>query len=207
MKRKSKVFVTLLFTLVMVCIIGCRSPLFVSAVNQNSNENIVAEFYPNVEENNQEVSVNHKQWWEGEWKEESIINSAGKEIELKYLSSIEWPESEEETLAKFLCCEGGTYEEKTRIAQIVSWKKYDSECADTIEEILKTKSYFVINPDYWNQFANPTEDDFEIAKAALNSTEKPEYVHYIFREFYEDMFEGQGLYKDVYKTANYVFCN
>ncbi len=212
MRRESKFFVTLTLALAMVCILGCGNKLTVNAVNKVPDENIVVEFSPDTQEQSKEyveetVKGNHIQWWQDEWKTEYITNSEGKEIRLHYLAAIVWTESEEETLAKFLRCEGGNYEEKTRIAQLVSWRKYDAGYADTIQDVLKTDSYFAIRPEFWNEFAEPTEEDYKIAKAALECTEKPEYVHCIFREFYEEKFEQNELNTEVYKTENYVFFN
>ena len=202
MRRELKVLLTLAVALMMVCILGCGDGMTANAESDTPSD-IVAVITPPTQETEEQVQGNNIQWWQGEWKTEYIINSAGNEVKLRYLDSIIWPESEEECLARFLSCEGGNYEEKTRIAQLVVWRKYDSHFGDTIQDVLKTNSYFAIYPEFWNEKAVITEEDYEIAKEALNSTEKPEYVHYIFKEFYEDF----GPKEDVYMTENFVFFN
>lgn len=204
MRIESKVFFTLMLALVMVCILGCSKSFIVNAVGSSTSSNVVAEFYSPSQINKQEDLL---QWWqEEEWETEIITNKVGKEIQLRYLSSIIWPESEEEALAKFLRCEGGNHEEKSRIAQIICWKRNNPEYADTIQEVLKSDSYCVIAPDFWNEIAIPSEDDYQIAREALMCTEKPEYVQYIFKEFYEDFYNCEPE-KDVYVAENFVFYN
>lgn len=208
MERFKNVFMMVLFTLAMVCVLGCGNSLQVEAGGETLENNIIAEVQTEPKETiEEEIHGNHIQWWPGEWKTEYITNSVGKEMELHYLESIIWPETEEETLAKFLISEGGTYEEKTRIAQLLCWRKGNSDYPDTIQEILKFNDYFVINPEFWNTYAEPTDEDYEIARSALESTERPEYIHYFFREFYEEEFEKNEPNVETYKTENYVFYN
>ena len=205
MRRDGKVFLTMILSLVMVCIIGCGVSMGVNA-KSGSDNNIIAEIHPSTQATEKEnVQVNHKQWWEDEWKTEIITNDAGKEFELRYLASIVWPESEEETLAKYLSCEGGNYEEKSRIAQLVAWRRNDPEYPDTIQNVLMTQSYATIYPSFWNEIAMPTEEDYKIAKEALNYTEKPEYVYYVYKEFLEDF--NIEPKEDVYMAENFVFFN
>lgn len=206
MKRFKNVFM-MMFTLAMVCILGCGNNLQAEAGGEFLEENIIAEVQTEPQETIKEDYGNHIQWWQGEWKTEYITNSAGKELKLRYLAAIIWPESEEEALAKFLRSENGTYEEKTRIAQLVCWRKGNADYPDTIQDVLKFNNCLVIYPEFWNDFAVPTEEDYEIARTALESTERPEYVHYFFREFYEEEFEKNEPDVVTYKTENYVFYN
>lgn len=208
MKKISRLFVILTMAFAMMLIMGCKSDVVAEVSSEPAKNEVVEENQTEPQETIEEyISCNHMQWWQGEWKTEYVTNNAGKELELHYFASVIWPESEEETLAKFLSSEGGTHEEKTRIAQLVCWRKGDSEYPDTIQDVLKFNDYFVIHPEFWNNFANPTDEDYKIARVALESTEKPEYVHYFFREFYEEEFEKNEPNVVTYKTENYVFYN
>ena len=134
---------------------------------------------------------------------ETIVNSSGKVCELLYDSSIIWPESEEDVLAKFLCQEGGNAEEKARIAQIVVWHTNDNRYPDSVREVLCQKGLFELVPGRWNG-SEPSEEDRAIAQAALASNEVPEYKSYCPLSLLQEML---AIYPamDYEATENFAF--
>lgn len=213
MKKIFSAIVTLCFVFAMACLIGCSNELLAYDGTSLPEGEIIAEIIPettieattetSIEEDLDGLLIN---FWNCEWTEEYITTSSGKELRLYYPESVVWPENEVDILAKVLRCEGGTYEEKTRIAQLLSWRRGNEAYPDTIKDIVRLPGYFAYYPEFWNT-CTPFEEDYEIAKAALDSTERPEYVHYFFRPFYEEEFEKNEPDVTVYKTENFVFHN
>lgn len=205
MKKIFCVVVTLCCAFAILCTFGCSGKSLANEDATHPSSEIIAEFTPS-ETTAEIIGDNIINFWKSEWKEEFITNKAGKEIRLYYPENAVLPEEDVDVLAKVLRCEGGTFEEKTRIAQLLSWRRGNDKYPDTIKDIVRLPGDFAYYPEFWNT-CEPFEEDYKIAEAALESTERPEYVHYFLRYFYENEF---GIIKPedtVYKTENFVFYN
>lgn len=220
--KKLNIVGTLLLVLMVLILFGCTNDIPANAVNESDEINVV-DAHDEATENTAKEDADETEAIQEEVSEidvingnlqvmyspdtsEIIVNGAGNEIELWYDSHIIWPESEVDILALFLCHEGGNLEEKTRIAQIVVMHKNDARCPDTIKEVLCQKGMFYINTEAWNERFTPTEEDYDIAQAALASNELPEYNSYVCIALLEDM---KSYYPDMdfYITEHYAFFN
>lgn len=138
----------------------------------------------------------------------SVTNESGKTFELMYDADINWPESDEETLARFLNHEGGTLEEKEMIADIVAARVSSKDFPDTVKDVLKQRNLFYINTEFWNGLEAPSEDVLEIARKALKEGGNSKYRQYIYKEVWSRQ-EVRSIFSvpesEINETENYLF--
>lgn len=193
MKNVKNILVFFLTVVMMVLLIGGSSFVFAANVSEGNEECNVVSASTMLDESiteNGESDVQYEYRMDNIADKEKtlfikeiIVNSAGNEITLLYPYELKWPETEEEILAHYICHEGGNAEEKTLIAMIVAGRILDDAYPDNVKDILCQQGHFYLNIEFWNEHANPSEEDLAIAKAVLESPEIPTYKHYELIEF------------------------
>ena len=211
MKNVKNIFGAFL-TMVMVTFFVCSNAMSANARTIELNENcdaVYETFLKNMEigdvESNFEYAyrmINHFEKEATLCVKEKIVNSAGNEIVVMYPYEVNWQLSEDEILAKILFLEGGTLEEKNLIAKILVGKKLDPEFPDDMKGILCIMYSYFLNTETWNEFANPTEEDYAIAKAVLESPEVSEYKYYELAYLKDTV---RIPYTECYELEHFVF--
>lgn len=137
---------------------------------------------------------------------DTIENEAGNSFELMYDASLEWPDTEEETLAKFLNYEGGTDEDKEMIAKVIANRIKSPYFPDNVKDVLNQKYMFFLHPKYWNSMKDVTEEEIQFAKAILEAEEETEYLAYMFKMPEDQVFIGRiRSERETFDTQNYIF--
>lgn len=110
---------------------------------------------------------------------EAIYNSAGYRCVLEYSKNLELDNNEARLLAKIADYEGGTDEEKEIIMKIIASRRNMDYYPDDIRSIICQKNMFYINIEFWNDMANPNDEQIEKAAKILESNETYSYTQYI----------------------------
>lgn len=212
MKDARSIWVKFLTMVMVFVLLGCAVTAFAEEGTNNSVDAISSgeTIESNVGNEDEESEVQYEyirispfEKEETLYIRETIVNSADNEIELFYNAELEWPESEEEILARFLRIEGGNFEEKTLIANIIVARKFDPRYPDNLREILCQAYMFHLYTEMWNELAVPTEEDYAVAKTALDSPVSPLFTRYELIEFVEEV-HPEG---DCYFTEHFAFFN
>lgn len=110
---------------------------------------------------------------------EVIYNSAGYKCILEYNKDLELDNDEAILLAKMADYEGGTDEEKELIMKIIASRRSMDYCPDDIRSIICQKYRFYINVEFWNEMADPNDEQIEKAKEILETNEGCDYTQYV----------------------------
>ncbi len=132
---------------------------------------------------------------------ERVANHAGAKFVVQYDAELDVSGTEEELLARFLHYEGGTYEEKQLIAEVIYRKCISEYYPDTVKEVLLQKGEYNIRPEIWNEII-PAQYEINIAKNALDPNLKK---HGVYNCYNKRGFVQPNRYNDIYETEHYVF--
>lgn len=131
--------------------------------------------------------------------ETCVENESGKQFIVSYDKNINWPESEEELLARFLMYEGGTLFEKEKIADIVAYRVHSDDFPDEVRDVITQKNMFYVNAEFWNNMSEPSEAELGLATEALARKEHGKYRNYVYNTC------NLHTELDVLETENYLF--